>query len=111
MSAVTLIRRGSAMQDETSVPTGPNWTRVVSSGQLNDPGAGITIGLSLAPGQQVQIYGPQLEAQIAPSRYRPTAQSGGVYSNAHWAIEQLSVTALAPSVFSTVLSIETAIKD
>jgi hypothetical protein len=93
------------------VPVGSNWTRVASSGQLNDPGTGMTIGISLAPGRQVQVYGPQLEAQIAPSRYRPTAQTGGVYASAHWAIEQLSITALAPDVYSTVLSIETAIKD
>jgi hypothetical protein len=110
-SAVTLIRRGASSQDQTSVPAGPSWARVVSSGQLNDPDVGITVGLSLAPGQQLQVYGPQLEAQIAPSRYRATAQSGGVYVNAHWAIEQLNVTALAPSVYTTVLSIETAIQD
>jgi hypothetical protein len=110
-SALTLIRRGSTLQQETSVPAGPNWTRVVSSGQLNDSGTAITVGISLAPGQQVQVYGPQLEAQIAPSRYRPTEQTGGVYANAHWAIEQLSITALAPDVYSTVLSIETSIKD
>lgn len=110
-SAVTLIRRGSTVQDQSSVPVGPNWARFTSSGQLIDPGVGLTIAISLAPGQEVQLYGPQLEAQIAPSRYRPTAETGGVYPNAHWAIEQLSITALAPSVYATVLSIETAVKD
>lgn len=110
-TAVTLIRRGGTTQDEISAATGPNWSRVVSSGQLNDSAVGFTIGLTLAPGQQVQVFAPQLEAQIAPSRYRPTLTTGGVYSNAHWAIEQLNITALAPSVYSTVLSIETAVED
>ena len=110
-SVATLLRQGSAAQQVSNVSAGPNWTRVVSSGQLNDSGVGLTVGISLAPGQQVQVYGPQLEAQIAPSRYRPTTQTGGVYSNAHWATERLNVTALAPSVYAMVVSIETAIQD
>lgn len=108
-SAITMIRQGSVAQDQTSVSIGPNWTRVVSSGTLSDPGIGFTIGISLAPGQQVQLYGPQLEGQIVPSRYRPTAQAGGVYANAHWGIDQLAFTADAPNLSSTAFSIETTL--
>lgn len=108
-SAITLVRNGLTEQEETSVAIGPNWTRATSSGRLNDSGVGLTIGITLSPGQQVQVYGPQLEAQVAPSRYRPTAQTGGVYANAHWAVDQLSVTASAPDLYSTAFSIETAV--
>jgi hypothetical protein len=106
-SAVTMIRRGSATQDETSVSIGPSWTRVVSSGTLTDTGIGFTAGLSLAPGQQVQLYGPQLEAQVVPSRYRPTTNVGGVYADAHWGIDQLAITAEAPGLSSLAFTIET----
>lgn len=107
-STITLIRRGSSTEQDT-VPVGPNWSRVVSSGRLDDPGTSFTVAISLAAGQQLQLYGVQLEAQLAPSRYRPTTQAGGVFSNAHWAVDQLTLVADAPSLFSTSFSIETAI--
>jgi hypothetical protein len=108
-AAITMIRRGPNTEDAISVPIGQSWTRVVSSGRLSDTGAGFTAAISLIPGQQVQLYGPQLEAQVVPSRYRPTAEAGGVYTDAHWAIDQLVVTAQAPNLFATAFSIETAI--
>jgi hypothetical protein len=107
-STVT-IRRGLTAPAITTVAIGANWRRVVSSGRLADSGTSFTVGIGLAPGQQVEIYGLQLEAQQAPSRYRPTMQSGGVYSMAHWGTDQLVVTAQAPDQFSTSFSIETSI--
>lgn len=109
ISAITMIRQGSAIPQQTSVSIGPTWTRVAVSGKLNDPGVGLTVGINLEPGQQVQLYGPQVEAQIVASRYRPTAQTGGVYANAHWGIDQLAITAEAPNLSSTAFSIETAL--
>lgn len=108
-TAITMLRQGSASQAQDSVSVGSDWSRIVSSGRLTDTGVGLTIGIALAPGQQVQLYGPQLEAQVVPSRYRPTAQTGGVYANAHWATDQLSITANAPNLSSTAFSIETAL--
>ena len=108
-SGLTLVRRGASVEESTIVPIGPSWTRAVSSGQLNDGGTSFSVAISLAAGQQVTVYGVQLEAQIAPSGYRPTAQVGAIYSNAHWAVDQLIVTAEAPNLFSTAFSIETAI--
>jgi hypothetical protein len=108
-TGITLLREGSEAQDESSLALGTDWARIVSSGKLNDAGSLLTVGISLAPGQQVQLYGPQLEAQVVPSRYRPTAQVGGVYANAHWAVDQLSITADAPNLSSTAFSIETAL--
>lgn len=106
---ITLIRRGPSTQDTANVTVGPAWTRIVSSGSLSDAEIGFTVAISVAAGQQVQLYGPQLEAQIVPSPYRPTAQTGGVYPNAHWATDQLTITANAPNLFSTACGIETAL--
>ena len=106
---ITLVRRGPSTQGTTNITIGPVWTRIVSSGALSDAEGGFTVAISLAAGQQVQLYGPQLEAQIVPSPYRPTAEIGGVYANAHWAIDQLSITANAPNLFSTACGIETAL--
>jgi hypothetical protein len=105
---ITLLRNGPSTQDATTVTIGPAWARIVSSGTLSDAEVGFTVAISLTAGQQVQLYGPQLEAQIVPSPYRPTAEAGGVYANAHWAIDQLTITANAPNLFSTACGIETA---
>ncbi len=105
--AATLIRRGSSVTQSQGVNIGQSWIRAVSAGQLNDSGAEFTIGLSLSAGQQVVVFGPQLEAQLAPSPYRPTAQVSGVHPNAHWATGQLSIAATAPDLYSTAFTIET----
>jgi hypothetical protein len=108
-SAVTLIRSGSSAEERTSVAVTPGWSRVVSSGQLNDAGSIFTVAISLTAGQRVELYGVQVEAQASPSRYRPTAQTAGVFSNAHWGVDELTVVAEAPNLFSTSFSIETAV--
>jgi hypothetical protein len=108
-STITVLRRGNSTEERTSVRVAPSWTRVVSSGQLNDAGTNLAVGISLAAGQRVQLYGIQLEAQLAPSRYRPTTQTSGVFRNAHWAVDQLTVIAEAPNLFSTSFSIEAAV--
>ncbi len=106
---IELIRRGSTGQQTTTAMIGSQWMRVVSSGRLSDQGSTLTVAFSLAPGQQIAIYGPQLEAQIIPSRYRPTGVAGGVYPKAHWGVDEMDVSADGPSLFSTAFTIETAI--
>jgi hypothetical protein len=107
--SIVLTRSGSTASDARSLSIGPSWTRVVSSGRLNDAGTTLTTGLTLTPGQQVTVYGAQLEAQLQPSRYRGTGQVGGVYPAAHWANDALAITATAPNLFSTSFSIETSL--
>jgi hypothetical protein len=110
-STITLERRGASFEEMTTAAIGPAWTRITSSGQLLDGGVAFTVAISLLAGQRVSLYGPQLEAQIAPSRYRPTGATGGVYAKAHWAVDELVITAEAPNLFSTSFSIETSIQD
>lgn len=108
-STLQLMRRGSEAQASSAFAVGPMWNRMVFAGRLNDPGATFSAVVSLAPGQRVYIYGIQLEAQLAPSRYRATTKTSGVYANAHWATEQFNIAAEGPNLFSALLSIETAI--
>lgn len=104
---IVLSRSGTNASNSTVVPVGSGWTRVISSGRLSDGSTKFTTGLILMPGQQVTVYGLQLEAQLQPSRYRATRGMGGVYSNAHWAVDELPIMAQAPNLFSTSFSIET----
>jgi hypothetical protein len=104
------LTRGSANSQETNISTvAAQWSRLVSSGALNDTGTGISVGIGLGAGQSVSLFGPQLEPQLAPSRFRPTYASGGIYLNAHWAVGELVFIADAPNLFSTSFSIETSV--
>lgn len=108
---IVLTRSGASVQQGTSFVVGSQWNRIWSSGQLQDSGTELAVGLYLAPGQQIGLYGLQLEPQLLPSRYRPTGSLGGVFSNAHWGVDQLTTTAEAPGLYSTSFSIEASIQD
>ncbi len=110
-SSLTLkmVRRGPSVERTSSFLIGQQWQRLTSEGRIPDGGSNFTVALSLAPGQQVSLFAPQLEPQIAPSRYRPTGSSGGVHANAHWAVDELLVSADAPNLFSTALAIEASV--
>ena len=106
-TTITLSRRGAVASENTTCNINPAWTRLISSGTLNDSADTFTIAIAISAGQQVQVFGPQLEAQIEPSRYRPTTAQGGVHANAHWGVNQLPIAAEAPNLFSTQFVIET----
>ena len=106
---LNLIRSSANAQQSTPCSLTGQWSRISSSGQLNDVGSGVSVGISLAAGQTVSLFGPQLEPQLAPSRFRATYGSAGVYPNAHWAVSELVFTADAPNLFSTSFSIETSV--
>jgi hypothetical protein len=106
-STLNIVRQGSAALASDEAPVGTTWNRVVSSGRLNDAGTQFTVGVILAPGQQITLFGLQLEAQIQPSRYRPTLANGGVYPNCHFVSATLSMTSDAPNLFSTGFAVQT----
>jgi hypothetical protein len=105
-SSLTLVRRGASTEAAKVYDVGPDWARLISAGELGDAATEYIVAIRLSAGQQVTLYGPQLEPQLAPSRYRPTAAHGGVYPKTHWAVDDLVITATAPNLFSAAFSIE-----
>lgn len=105
-SSITLVRGGASTEAVTSYDIGPDWTRLISAGELGDAATEFSVAIRLAAGQQVTLYAPQLEPQLAPSRYRATSANSGVYPKSHWAVDNLVITATAPNLFSTAFSIE-----
>ena len=105
-SNIRLVRQADS-QDSVPFPVFAEWVRLVSSGRLGTSLTSFTVGIQLDPGHQVLLAAPQLEPQIMPSRYRQTAGAGGVYPNAHWALNNLTFSAASPSLFSTSCVIET----
>jgi hypothetical protein len=78
---------------------------LVYSGALADSGLGFSIKVQLQPGQSIDLSQAQLEAQPAPSPFRPA--TGGVYTNAHWGSDELTFVAEGPNSFNTNFSIVT----
>jgi hypothetical protein len=101
---LTLSATSSEVQ---SFSVGTRWVRLVSPVQLSDAQMTFTVSISVPPSQTVCIWGPQLEPQPRPSRYRATSGSGGVYQNAHLLNESITFESHAPGLFSTLISIET----
>ncbi len=88
-------------------PIGSTWVRLVSPVQLSDTQTIFSVSIALPPGQTVVLWGPQLEPQSRPSRYRATSASGSVYQNAHLLSQSITFESHAPGLFSTAFSIET----
>jgi hypothetical protein len=105
----TLTRSSANAQQANDCQVGQNWSRVSAAGVLQETGIGLTVGVNLSSGQSISLFGPQLEPQLAPSRFRPTYSTSGLYSNAHWAVSELVFTAEGPNLFSTSFSIETSV--
>ena len=94
--------RGSATDPQA---VSPEWTRLMSAGQLQDAADSISFGIALDPGATVDIFGIQAEAQTAASLYKQTAETGGVYPNARFRDDALTITTVGPSRHSCELDI------
>ncbi len=105
-TSMTLVRESALESVQDVLEVGTAWTRVASSSQLTQAADSFVAGIQLLPGQQIALFGLQLEPQLVPSRYRATASQGGVYPNAHWCSDQIALVETAPGVFSTNASVE-----
>jgi hypothetical protein len=94
--------RGSAI---TAQAIGPQWARLTSAGQLQDTTDSIAFGIALDPGTTVDVFGIQAEAQTTASMYKQTAETGGVYPNARFQTDTLTITTVGPGRYSCELDI------
>lgn len=83
----------------------PQWSRLISAGQSQSTADSIAFGVALDPGSTVNIFGMQAEAQSAASLYKPTTETGGVYPNARFRDDSLTITTIGPSRHSCELDI------
>ncbi|MFL6451371.1 MAG: hypothetical protein ACJ746_27395 [Bryobacteraceae bacterium] len=104
--SVTLFRRSVHSEQAASFDAGPKWKRIWTSGSLNDDATGFSVGLKLSAGQQLSISAAQLEVQPGISPYRDRPETGDLYPNAHWAMEELAVRHFGPNNCSISVSIE-----
>jgi hypothetical protein len=81
------------------------WTRISISGNLAQSTTSVTFGAQLTAGASVDLFGMQVEAQLAASDYKMTETQGGVYARARFAQDQLTVAAQSTDVYDAVISI------
>ncbi len=100
-SSVTLTIGGVA---ETFALNG-TWQRISAAANLGTTATSVTFGAELAAGATVDLFGMQVDAQIAPSDYKMTETRGGVYSRARFGADRIAVTAQSSDVYDAVIRI------
>ncbi|HEV2198538.1 MAG TPA: hypothetical protein VGR73_01860 [Bryobacteraceae bacterium] len=100
-SSVTLVV-GAGSQ---AFPASAVWKRVSFTANAASSASTVTFALHLAAGAAADIFGLQVEAQPGPSDYQTTGAGGGVYSNARFASDRLTVRAQGTDVYDAVIRI------
>ena len=81
------------------------WQRISFAGNLEQNTTSVTFGAQLNPGASVDLFGMQVEAQLAPADYKRTSARGDVYSKARFAEDRITVTARGTDVYDAVFRI------
>lgn len=84
---------------------GSQWTRVSLSANLGQTTDAVTFGAQIVAAGTLDLFGMQAEAQWGPSDYKLTGTSGGVYANARFGADKLTVTAQGTDVYDAVIQI------
>jgi hypothetical protein len=82
------------------------WQRVSMSFNLNRNTSSVAFGAQLPASASVDLFGMQVEAQPGISDYKKTG-AGGVYANARFAEDALTVRAQGTDVFDAVIRVVT----
>jgi hypothetical protein len=81
-------------------PAGPVWQRVFVSGLGIPAATQSTFSITVAPGQTLDLWGLQAEAQPYPSAYRQTVAALGIFEETYFATDQLQISTDSPGLSS-----------
>lgn len=104
-SNVALTATGASGSAMRSFGLTAQWRRISMEVGLGVSSDSMVFGAQLEAGASVDLLGMQVEAQPGVSDYRKTGASGGVYGEARFAQDQLSVTARGTDLFDAVIRI------
>ncbi len=82
------------------------WSQVYLSAGVNTEAAPLTFQIGVEPGRTIHVREVQLECQLFPSRYKPTWESGGVYSGAFVVQGSFQVIQHGPDWFDCSFQVE-----
>ncbi len=98
-ATVTLLI-GSA---SVNVAVGTGWRRVSFTAAGDPSASSVAFGIQIPPGA-ISVFGPQVEVQPQASPYKKST-TGGVYQNARFQGDALTVTSTAPNQNSVTVNI------
>jgi hypothetical protein len=102
---ISLFRQTIDASDSQLYVAQASWRRVSLSGSLRTAAVSITVGVTVPAGQSVDVYGFQLEAQPAASPYKSSFSASGVYANAHFSQDAITVTTTGPNRNQCILTV------
>jgi len=102
---VSLASQTGGVTNTSQYTASAAWQRASLSGQANTTADAVTVGVTIPAGQSVTVFGFQLEAQPAVSPYKPSYEVSGIYTNAHFSGDALTVTTTAPNRNQCTLAI------
>lgn len=102
---IQLIRTTATSSQFSAYQIGPVWSPILLTG--NSPGTdpAVTFGIQLPAGGSIDVFGIQVEAQIAASGYKKTLSNCGVYPKARFLDDALSLQADGPGQHSCQIGI------
>jgi len=104
-SSVTLEASTTGASASGTFSLTANWQRISIPVELGVATTSVTFGTQLAAGATADLFGMQVEAQVAASDYKMTGEQGGVYANARFAADALTVRAQSGDVYDTAIRI------
>lgn len=91
-----LTRTAGTMTESRGYTAGAAWKRISMGGAHSQGADSTTFGIQIPAGGACDIFGAQLDLQIAPAEYVPSAGRSGVYTNARFDEDRLNSLALGP---------------
>jgi hypothetical protein len=98
---VATLLHGTNRADRT---LGTDWSRIVLTASGDASAESIAFGVELPAGGSADVFGMQVEPQAGASLYKPTT-TGGVYENARFRDDVLSITTTGVNSHSATINI------
>ncbi len=89
-TTVNLVMTSQGQDSLYEISPGSAWNRFVTPVVLPVQQDGISFGLQLPAGVRIDVFGAQVEAQIAASVYKKNIDLGGVYSTTRFDSDSLT---------------------
>ena len=102
---IGLVRSSAGGTETKGCGAGPGWRRVEHPSKMADSSELVSFGMEIPGGAAVDVFGLQLESQTGASKYKKTLARNGVYPEAWFQEDVLSVETDGPDRHSCRLRI------
>jgi hypothetical protein len=99
-SPIAFILSTAGHELRSSIPVSTVWTRAMKTGSMPSNQEGASFRLELPAGARVNLFGAQMEPQLAPGQYKKTLDRAGVYSQTRFDSDSMPITTDAPNQHS-----------